>query len=65
MVREDLVKCSVRLRKDHLARLIRDLRFMQQDAQEEGAEDRVRELNETIEPLARDYLRGRPALTTQ
>ena len=56
MAREDLVKCSMRLRKKHLSRLIGELRFMHQDAQEHGTEERVRELNEIIDDLTRDYL---------
>lgn len=56
MAREDLVKCSMRLRKKYLSRLIGELRFVQQDAQEHGTEERVRELNEIIDDLTRDYL---------
>ena len=56
MVREDLVKCSVRLRRDYLGRLLRELRFMLQDAQEEGDDERMQVLNRMIDPLARDYL---------
>jgi len=56
MVREDLTKVTVRLRRDHLGRLLRELRFMLQDAQEEGDEERVHALNRMIDPLARDYL---------
>ncbi|OGO05187.1 MAG: hypothetical protein A2Y73_08700 [Chloroflexi bacterium RBG_13_56_8] len=57
MAREDFVKCATRLRKTYLSQLIRDLRFVQQDAQEEGDEERVRELNAMIEQLTHDYLR--------
>ena len=56
MIQEDLMKCSTRLRKNQLARLIRELRFMQQDAQEDGLEDGVRELNRAIDQLTRDHL---------
>jgi len=56
MAREDLVKCSMRLRKKYLSRLIGELRFVQQDAQETGTEERVREINEMIEDLTGDYL---------
>ena len=56
MVREDLTKVLVRLRRDHLGRLLRELRFMQQDAQEEGDEERVQALNRMIDPLAREHL---------
>ena len=54
MVREDLSKVSLRLRRDHLGRLLRELWFMQQDAQEEGDEERVQVLNRMIDPLARE-----------
>lgn len=53
---EDLMKCSTRLRKSYLSHLLRDLRFVLQDAQEQGAQERIRELNATIERLTRDYL---------
>ncbi|NLG51241.1 MAG: DNA primase [Chloroflexi bacterium] len=56
MLEEDVLKCSARLRKDYLARLIQELRFVQQEAQEEGAEERVHELNQRIEQVRRDYL---------
>ena len=56
MVQEDLMKCSSRLRKSYFSRLIGELRFLIQDAQEEGAEERVRELDGMIEELRRDYL---------
>lgn len=52
---EDLIKCSTRLRKEYLARLIRELRFVLQDAQEQGAQEYVRELNAKIDQLTRDY----------
>lgn len=52
---EDLMKCSTRLRKSFLSHLLRDLRFVLQDAQEQGAQERVRELNAMIERLTRDY----------
>jgi DNA primase len=55
MVREDLMKCSTRLQKSHLSRLVRELRFVQQDAHQEGATERERELNEIIERLMHDY----------
>lgn len=56
MVREDLLKCSTRLRKSYLLRLIRELRFVQQDAQEEGAAERVLELCGMIDQLTRHCL---------
>jgi len=56
MAREDLMKCSMRLRKKHLSQSIRELQFVQQDAQEDGTSERIRELNEMIEKLTREYL---------
>ena len=56
LVREDVMKCSSRLRKSYFSRLIEELRFLIQDAQEEGAEERVRELDGMIEELRQDYL---------
>jgi hypothetical protein len=55
MVREDLPKVAMRLRRDHLGRLLRELGFMLQDAQEEGDEERVQALNRMIDPLAREH----------
>ncbi|MBC7256352.1 MAG: hypothetical protein H5T66_09665, partial [Chloroflexi bacterium] len=55
LVREDLLKCSTRLRKQYLSRLIGELRFLQMDAQEQGAEDRLRELRAITDRLTRDY----------
>ena len=55
MVWEDLIKCSMRLRKRNLSRLTDELRFVQQDAQERGAEERVRELSEMMKKAARQY----------
>ena len=51
---EDLMKCSIRLRRDYLSRLIHDLRFVLQDAQEQGAQERVREVNAMMEQLTRE-----------
>jgi len=51
---EDLMKCSIRLRRDYLSRLIHDLRFVLQDAQEQGAQERVREVNAMMERLTRE-----------
>ena len=56
MTRDDLVKSAVRLQKGHLARLIRELQFLQQDAQEHGQEQSLRDLNHLIEELRQDYL---------
>lgn len=56
-LREDLLKCSTRLHKTYLSRLIRELRFVQQDEQERGDRERLRELNEIVDALTRDYLR--------
>ncbi|MHB0858467.1 MAG: DNA primase [Anaerolineae bacterium] len=55
MVREDLLKCSTRLKKSYLSRLIRDLRFVLQDAQDDGNEAQLREMNALIDGLTRDY----------
>jgi hypothetical protein len=54
MAQEDLLKSSLRLRKHHLAHLIREVRFLQQDAQEQGLE-RAQEFNALIDRLAREY----------
>lgn len=56
MIREDLFKGATRLRKLHLSRLIGELRFLQQEAQEQGPAERLRQLSETIDELTRDYL---------
>jgi len=56
MVQEDLMKCSSRLRKSYFSRLIGELRFLIQDAQEQGLRERGRELDEMIERLRQDYL---------
>jgi DNA primase len=56
MVQEDLMKCSSRLRKSYFSRLIDELRFLIQDAQEQGLKERARELDEMIERLRRDHL---------
>jgi hypothetical protein len=53
---EDVIKCALRLRRDQITRLIRELRFMQQDAQEQADGELVRELNTRIEALGRDHL---------
>jgi DNA primase len=57
MIREDLTKSAIRLRKQRISRLIQELRFALQDAQgpTTPSED-ARQLNETIERLTRDYL---------
>ncbi len=56
MIREDLFKCATRLRKAHLSRLLGELRFLQQEAQEQGPAERFRELTAVIDGLTRDYL---------
>lgn len=56
MIREDLLKGATRLRKLHLSRLISELRFLQQEAQEQGPAERLRELSAMIDRLTRDYL---------
>jgi DNA primase len=53
---EDAIKCATRLRKSHLSRLIGELRFVQQDAQEQGDSARVKELNQMMERLRQEYL---------
>lgn len=55
LIREDLLKCSTRLRKQYLSRLIGELRFLQIDAQEQGAQERLRELRAMTDRLTRDY----------
>ena len=57
LVREDMLKSSARLCKSHLARLIREVRFLQQDAQDQGAADQVGQLNRVIDGLMHDYLK--------
>ena len=56
MVREDLVKSAIRLRKQRISGLIQELRFALQDAQEQTHLEDARQLNESIEQLTRDYL---------
>jgi DNA primase len=53
---EDATKCALRLRRDYLSRLVRDLRFMQQDAQEQADAELVRELSTRIDALRREHL---------
>jgi DNA primase len=53
-VREGLVKFFTRLQKFRLDRLLREMNDVQQDAQEEGASERVHEIVQTIEQLRRD-----------
>ena len=54
--RLDAFKCVTILRKNHLARLIRELQFMQQDAHDAGDAERMRELSVLIEQLRRERL---------
>jgi DNA primase len=54
--REDLVKSAMRLRQAHLSRSLSDLRFLQQDAQEEGDDEEAHRLNALIEDCRREYL---------
>ena len=56
MVRDDLIKSASRLQKNHLSGLIGELQFLQRDAQEQGSDERLRELNSLIEQYRRDYL---------
>jgi DNA primase len=53
-VREVLAKFFARLQKLRLDGLLRELNDVQQNAQEEGASERVREIVRTIEQLSRD-----------
>jgi DNA primase len=53
-LREDLLKCALRLRKSYLLRLVRELRFVQQDAQEQGDQGQIQEINATIDRLTRE-----------
>ena len=57
MIREDLIKSSSRLRKRYLSQRLSELRFIQQDAQEHGQTEHLREFNALIERLTHDYLR--------
>jgi len=57
LIREDLLKSSARLCKSHLAQLIREVRFLQQDAQEQGLADQVGQLNKVIDELTHKYLK--------
>ncbi len=54
--REDLIKCAIRLRMSFLSRSLNDLRFVLEDAQEEGDAERVQDANAHIEQLTKDYL---------
>ncbi len=56
MLREDLIKCSTRLRKQEIARRIEELRFVQQDAEGQGLVDQVHALSAKIKQLTNDYL---------
>ena len=56
MVREDLRKSLLRLQRHHLSRLISQLRFVQEDAQQQGTLDLVREISAKIDQLRREYL---------
>lgn len=53
--REDLVKCAMRLQRQHLSRLIQELRFAQQDAQEQQLTERSRELAQMVDRLTRTF----------
>ena len=56
MLREDILKCATRLRRQQILRRIEELRFVQQDSQEQGLKERVRELNAQIKLLTTEYL---------
>ncbi|MFO7698015.1 MAG: DNA primase [Anaerolineae bacterium] len=57
MFREDLIKCCMRLRRQEISRRIEELRFIQQDAQDEGQLDLARELSTQIAGLTSEHLR--------
>jgi DNA primase len=57
MFREDLVKCCTRLRRQEIFRRIDELRFVQQEAQEQGQEDLARDLATQIAQLTIEHLR--------
>jgi len=57
MISDDLAKTAARLQKSYLSGLIRELEFLQRDAQEQGPVERLHELNALIERLRRDCLR--------
>ncbi len=54
--REDMQKSALRLRQALLSRSLADLRFLLQDAQEQGSQDEAQHLNALIEQCTRDYL---------
>ncbi len=56
MLREDMSKCAARLRRHRVLQRIEELRFVQQDAQEQGQGDLVRELNLQLQQLTAECL---------
>lgn len=56
MLQEDLGKCAARLRRQQVLRRIEELRFVQQDAQEQGESERVREINAQVQRLMAECL---------
>ncbi|NLG27846.1 MAG: DNA primase [Chloroflexi bacterium] len=54
--REDAVKCALRLRRDRMTQLLRELRFVLQDAQEQDDPELVRSVQAQIEALGRAQL---------
>ncbi len=56
MLREDMDKCAARLRRQQILRRVEELRFVQQDAQEQGQSERVHELNAQVQQLTAECL---------
>ncbi len=54
--REDLVKSAIRLRQVQLSEFLRELRFLLQDAQEQGDAEQVRQLNVLIDRCTKEHL---------
>jgi len=52
---EEIVKSAIRLRQAYLSRMLDELRFVLQDAQQEGDAQRVREILGQIDCLTKDY----------
>jgi len=54
--REDLVKSAIRLRQVQLTAFLQELRFLLQDAQDEGDTEQIRQLNALIDRCTREHL---------
>lgn len=52
---EEIAKSAIRLRQEYLSRSLNELRFMLEDAQEEGHQERVREILAQIDRITREY----------